>query len=61
MTLSPAEVAAASILQPIQNTSSGDLQDAQLADRALLRGKKAGDKPSVEQLEAASRASRQLL
>ena len=64
VTQSPTEVAAASILQPLQNTSSGDLRDAQLADPllgALLRGKEAGDKPSVEQLGAASRASRRLL
>ena len=64
VTQSPTVVAAASILQPLQNTSSGDLRDAQLADPllgALLRGKEAGDKPSVEQLGAASRASRRLL
>ena len=65
MTLSHAEhkVAAANILQPLQDASHKNLRGAQLADPILgplLRGKEVGEKPGMDSLRVASRRLLQL-
>ena len=66
MTPPPAEheVVAANILQPLQDATYENLRGAQLADPILgplLRGKEVGEKPGMDSLGVASRASRRLL
>ena len=64
VTLTPAEVSATSIVQPLQSALSDNLREVQLADPTLgplLRGKETGEKPRPEQLGSLSRSSRRLL